>query len=64
MVIILLGILTAGVRASPYRGTPGLTLPEQVARNRFLVVRHLMSLHLRSAAVATCDERLERGSIF
>jgi hypothetical protein len=49
MVIILLRELTANIWASTHRGTPGFALPEQVARNRLLVVRHLMSLRLRSA---------------
>src|SRR5271157_5569819 len=40
MVIILLGILTTGVGTPPHRGMTGLTLPEQVAAIRFLIVRH------------------------
>jgi hypothetical protein len=38
MVIVLLGEVTAGIRAATHRGVSRCTLPEQVARDRCLVV--------------------------
>jgi hypothetical protein len=61
MVIILLGEVAIGIRASTLRGPPRLTLSEQVARCRRLVVGHRNPLCPRCRGGELADDQRYLG---